>query len=51
MTYMLVLLDTGPLAPEVRTMSVAAGWLVVASTSAWSMAFERDDDSTDWYVL
>ena len=28
-----------------------AGWLIVASASAWSMVFERNDDSTDQYVL
>ena len=37
------LLDTGP---EMRAMSVV-GWLVLASISAWSMAFERNDDRTD----
>ena len=39
-------------APEVRAISVAASWLAGrAFDPAWSMAFERNDDSTDQYVL
>ena len=43
------LLDMGVSSP--RSTSNVSGWLVVPSTSTWSMASDCNDDSTDHYVL